>query len=231
MPARARSTVLLFDIDGTLIYTGGAGKRAFVVTLQEAFGIEDDLVDIPFSGKTDPLIVREIFRKHAIEPSAGHFELFLSRYVGCLERIIADPRGSLMPGVQAILEACFDEPSFLLGLLTGNIRRGAEIKLGHYRIFHYFAFGAFGDDHEDRNEIARIAHERSRQHAAREIHPQEVYVIGDTPRDVACGKAIGARTVAVATGKYTVEELRSHQPDLLFASLEDTASFLGRVRG
>jgi phosphoglycolate phosphatase-like HAD superfamily hydrolase len=221
--------VLLFDIDGTLIYTGGAGKRAFVETLREAFGIEDTLEDIPFSGKTDPLIIREIFAKHEIEPSAGHFDLFLSRYVGCLQRLIADPRGIVMPGIREILETCFESPRFLLGLLTGNIRRGAEIKLHHYRLYHYFSFGAFGDDHEDRTELARIAHERSRRQSSRDFRPEDLYVIGDTPRDIECGRAIGARTVAVATGKYSREELAQHQPDFGFADLADTKVFFDRV--
>lgn len=222
--------VLLFDIDGTLIYTGGAGKRAFVDTLRDAFGIDDTLEDIPFSGKTDPLIVREIFSKHRIEPSAAHFDRFLETYVGCLERIIADPRGSVFPGIREILETCFDDPGILLGLLTGNIQRGAQIKLTHYRIYHYFAFGAFGDDHEDRNEIARIAHERTNRRSGRVIEPQNIFVIGDTPRDIACGRAIGARTVAVATGKYSGDELREHKPDFLFENLGDAEHFLDSVK-
>jgi phosphoglycolate phosphatase-like HAD superfamily hydrolase len=221
----------LFDIDGTLIHSGGAGKRAFVVTLSEAFGIEDNLEDIPFSGKTDPLIIREIFAKHAIEPSAGHFDRFLTSYVGCLERIIADPRGTVMPGIRAVLDSCFSDPRVLLGLLTGNIRRGAAIKLNHYRLYHYFAFGAFGDDHEDRNEIARIAHERSRRHTGRDIESASIVVIGDTPRDIECGRAIGARTVAVATGKYSAGELREHRPDFLFEDLSDAARFVEQVVG
>jgi len=227
-PARSLK-VLLFDIDGTLIHSGGAGKRAFVDTLRVAFGIEDELTDIPFSGKTDPLIIREIFTKHRIEPTPGHFDLFLGKYVTCLEQIIADPKGLVFPGIREILDECFDDPRILLGLLTGNIHRGAQIKLAHYQLYHYFAFGAFGDDHEDRNEIARIAHERSRKKSGREIHPSDIYVIGDTPRDIACGCAIGARTVAVATGRYTVEELREHNPDLLFENLRDTGRFLGHV--
>lgn len=221
--------VLLFDIDGTLIYTGGAGKRAFVETLRDAFDIHDDMADIPFSGKTDPLIIREIFAKHGIEPTAGHFDLFLGRYVNCLGQIIADPKGRVFPGVRNILDECFGDPRFLLGLLTGNIQRGAQIKLTHYQLYHYFSFGAFGDDHEDRNEIARMAHERSRKKSGREIHPRDTYVIGDTPRDIACGRSIGARTVALATGKYSVEELREHRPDLLFENLADTEEFLRQV--
>src|ERR1051326_2271300 len=136
MPQTKSLRVLLFDIDGTLIYSGGAGKRAFVDALRDAFDIEDSLEDIPFSGKTDPLIVREIFTKHRIEPSAAHFDRFLSIYVGCLEKIIADPRGTVFPGVREILDTCFDNPWLLLGLLTGNIQRGAQIKLGHYQLNH-----------------------------------------------------------------------------------------------
>jgi phosphoglycolate phosphatase-like HAD superfamily hydrolase len=222
---------LLFDIDGTLIHSGGAGKRAFVVTLHEAFGIQDELQDIPFSGKTDPLIIREIFAKHEIEPSAGHFDLFLSRYVGCLERLIADPRGTVMPGIREVLEACYSNPGVLLGLLTGNIQRGAAIKLTHYRLYHYFAFGAFGDDAEDRNEIARIAHARSQQQSGRDIARSSIFVIGDTPRDIECGRAINARTVAVATGKYSVEELRECRPDFVFEDLSDAARFVEQVLG
>ena len=225
----AAPKVLLFDIDGTLLHSGGAGKRAFVLTLREAFEIDDPLEDIPFSGKTDPLIIREIFAKHGIEPSAGHFDLFLGRYVDVLQRIVADPRGRVMPGVQEVLDSCFEDTRFLLGLLTGNIQRGAQIKLGHYRLNHYFAFGAFGDDHEDRNEIARIAHERSRRQSGRDVTADSIFVIGDTPRDIECGKTIGARTVAVATGKYSLDELRVHRPDVLLESLGDTAEFLRHV--
>lgn len=221
--------LLLFDIDGTLIYSGGAGKRAFVEALREGCGIEDDMRDIPFSGKTDPLIIREIFTKHRIEPSAGHFAVFLERYLVWLERLIADPRGRVFPGMREILERCYDDPSVTLGLLTGNIQRGAQIKLAHYQLYHYFSFGAFGDDHEDRNELARIAHERGNQRRGQRFAPEQVFVIGDTPRDIACARAIGARSVAVATGTYTVDALRECAPDHLFESFAETGPFFDRV--
>jgi phosphoglycolate phosphatase-like HAD superfamily hydrolase len=205
---------VLFDIDGTLVRTGGAGVQAFAKTFESEFGHANGTELVKFGGRTDTSLVRELFSLRQIDPSPENFQRFFSTYVVWLEKLMADCVGGVCEGVPEFyraLEARPDPP--LIGLLTGNIRRGAEIKLGRFQWWEKFPFGAFGDDHEERPKIAAIAQRRGGERLGRELHGSEILVVGDTPLDIDCARAIGAKVVAVATGSFPVSELAAHGPD------------------
>ena len=216
-----RKRLLLFDIDGTLIHSGGAGVEALKRALKERFGIEDDLHDIEFAGMTDSGIVVSILNKHTISPSTENIAAFLDSYVHFLPHELPRRKGTLLPGVLELLEKLKTRKHVVLGLLTGNVSRGAKLKLSHYGVWHYFEFGAFADDHHDRNELGAFARARAKEKHGREFSSDEIDVIGDTPRDIACGRALGARTIAVATGSWSREKLAEHGPDILIDDLSD----------
>lgn len=215
--------LVLFDIDGTLIHTNRAGVTAFERTFASEFGIPGGTAGIRFAGRTDTGIVRDMFVKHGIEARPENFRRFFEAYLFWLDHILAgSTRGGLFPGVLDFIRdsAALDRPP-VVGLLTGNIRLGAEIKLRHFQVWDLFTLGAFGDEDEDRNRLAAIARERGSRHAGRSLAGEEILVIGDTPHDIACGRAIGARVLAVSTGGATAADLRSHQPDWLVTSLRE----------
>ena len=212
--------LVLFDIDGTLIRTGGAGEKAFARVCATQFGVPDGTVGLSFAGRTDRSIVREFFSQHDIEANEANFTRFFESYVFILDELMRASRGEVLAGVWTVLRALREiRPSPVIGLLTGNIRLGAEIKLRHHGLWDEFATGGFADDHEDRNCIAAVAHARGERMAGRSLTGREVVVIGDTPLDISCARAIGARVLAVATGNYSVNQLRSHEPDWLAADL------------
>jgi phosphoglycolate phosphatase-like HAD superfamily hydrolase len=214
--------LVLFDIDGTLIQSGGAGEKAFARVCQLEFGIENGTANLQFAGRTDPSIVRDFFSQFSIPTTTENFRRFFDAYVFMLDDLLRRLEGRVLPGVNCLLHTLRAAPQPpVIGLLTGNIRLGAQIKLGHYQLWEQFQIGGFGDDHEDRNQIAAIAHQRGSRLLQSQLKGQEVLVIGDTPRDVECAQAIGARTLAVATGKFTVNELRTHRPDWVVATLEE----------
>lgn len=218
--------LLLWDIDGTLILSGGAGLRALQRALREAFGIEGSLDDIEFGGRTDTWIMREVFRKFSLPATAENFSRFFDRYIDALPAELANPQARVLPGVREILRAAATHGGFAQGLLTGNMRRGAELKLTHHGLWDHFAFGAFADDSEHRNELGPHAVRRALERHGINFAADDVWVIGDTPHDIACGKAIGARTLAVATGSATLEQLRAQAPTAAIADLTDTAAVL-----
>ncbi len=162
----------------------------------------------------DPSIVRDFFAHHEIEPNPENFRRFFDRYVFHLEHLLGQLDGRVLPGVHAWLSALAAwTPPPMLGLLTGNIGLGARIKLGHYGLWERFETGAFGDDHEDRNQLAHIARARARARLGDELGGDQILVIGDTPRDLECARAIGAKSLTVATGTYSLDELRALDPD------------------
>jgi phosphoglycolate phosphatase len=213
--------LLLFDIDGTLIHSGGAGVHALKLALGERFGIKDDLRDIEIAGMTDSGIVVSILKKHRIPATSENISAFLDSYVHFLSLELPRRRGKLLPGVFQLLEKLKSRKHLVLALLTGNVSRGARLKLEHYGVWHFFEFGAFADDHQDRNELGSFARARAKEKHGREFAATEIDVIGDTPRDIACGKALGARTIAVATGSWSREELAGHRPDVLVEDLSN----------
>ena len=225
MTARQKR-LLLFDIDGTLIHSAGAGIQALKVALKERFAIEDDLSNIEIAGMTDSGIVMSILKKHKIPGTNENVTAFLDSYVHFLSFELPRRRGKLLPGVLQLLEKLKTRKHLVLALLTGNVSRGARLKLEHYGVWHFFEFGAFADDHHDRNQLGSFARARAREKHGREFSVEEIDVIGDTPRDIACGKAIGARTIAVATGTWTREQLAGHHPDFLIDDLSDTNSVI-----
>lgn len=212
--------LVLFDIDGTLIATGGAGVRAFAAVARSVFRQPDGIARLSFAGRTDLSIIREFFSGCGIEPTPENFSRFLDDYVFWLEHLLQQRPGRVLPGVTPLITALRSLPDPpILGLLTGNIRLGAEIKLRHFRLWHHFEIGAFSDDHEDRNHLAAIARERGQAFLDTPLKDEEVLVIGDTPLDIACAKAINARCLAVATGGATAEDLKSHRPTWTVPSL------------
>lgn len=218
--------MVLFDVDGTLIHTGGAGVKAFARTLGSEFGQPKGTDGIKFGGRTDPSLVREAFGKCGIPPTPENFGRFFSAYVFWLDHLLAsNPSGGACAGVWRLLDElrALPQPP-ALGLLTGNIRLGAEIKLRRYGLWEVFQTGAFGDDDEDRNRIALIARSRGSRLLGAELNGDQIVVVGDTPRDIECGRAIGAKVLAVATGGASAEYLRAHRPDRVVEDLEQVTA-------
>lgn len=205
---------VFFDIDGTLVHTGRAGVKAFRKVFSTEFDAHNGTEQMQFGGRTDISLVREFFRINDIDPSPGNFKRFFDRYTFWLDHIIKDSAGAPCRGVLSFIADLNALPSPpMLGLLTGNIRLGAEIKLRHFHMWNMFVTGGFADDSEDRNEIAAAAYKRGKRMLGGKLKPEEVLVVGDTPRDVECGRAIGARVLAVATGGASLKELQKQAPD------------------
>ncbi len=228
MRTEARRLVL-FDIDGTLITSGGAGEGALIDAMKSLFGVEEDFRDITLAGATDALIARALLEKHAIEASEENCVRLLDRYLEHLTERMPRHEGFLLPGILELLESLRLRNDVALGLLTGNLSRGAEIKLTHFGVWHFFPFGAFADDHHDRNELGKFARRRALTFHGYDFPASHVFVLGDTPKDIACGRAIDARTVAIATGQYSYADLERHAPDFLFADLSDTQAVLNAL--
>lgn len=198
--------------------------------LQEQFGISDDLRGVEIAGKTDTGIVHQILRKQNIAVTDETTAAFLDLYVEFLARELPQRNGTILPGVQELLLRLRARPQNVLALLTGNMERGAKLKLSHYGIWDFFEFGAFADDHHDRNELGPFAQRRAQEKHAIDFAAADIDVIGDTPHDIACGKAIGARTIAVTTGNFTREQLATHQPDRIlddFSEIDAVIAELG----
>jgi phosphoglycolate phosphatase-like HAD superfamily hydrolase len=217
--------VCLFDIDGTLLASGGAGKAALELAFIEIFNVPLR-VQIPYSGRTDRAIARDLLRSHEIDDSLDNWQRLLAGYLARLPDSLNRHNGRVLPGILAVLEALQQRADVAIGLLTGNVRAGARVKLGHYGLYERFAFGGFGDLHFDRDDVAREALAAVRAHLGERAAPERVWVIGDTPLDVRCARAIGAKVVVVATGIHTCEQLRAAGPDLTLADLADPTPFL-----
>jgi phosphoglycolate phosphatase len=206
--------LVLFDIDGTLVRTGGAGVKAFARTFATAFNVADGFERLKFAGRTDTSLVREFLGFHQIPPTPENLQRFFERYVFWLDHLLRESETEVCPGVWEFIRELQALPQApLLGLLTGNIRLGAEIKLRHFNLWNVFQTGAFGDDHEDRDQIAAVAQQRASRILETELRGDEVLVIGDTPHDIQCARAIGAKALGVATGGAKLEDLKRHQPD------------------
>ena len=219
--------VCLFDIDGTLISSGGAGKAALEAALAASFDLDGPVHRVEYSGRTDRAIVRDLLRLHGIPESDANWWRLRDAYLEHLPASLAGSQGRVLPGIAALLESLCGRDNVAVGLLTGNVRAGARAKLGHFRLDHHFAFGGFGDDHFDRDDVAHEALAAARGHLNGAIDPERVWVIGDTPLDVRCARSIGARVAAVATGWHPLDELAAARPDLLLADLADPAPLLG----
>jgi phosphoglycolate phosphatase-like HAD superfamily hydrolase len=224
---------VLFDIDGTLVSTGGAGRLAFADAFAAEFGVAELSGTVPFAGRSDRAIALELMRVHGIEPSDANWRRFRTAYLEALPAALKQRNGHVLPGVTALLDSLAGIKRSLVGLLTGNVREGAARKLDFYGLGGRFAFGGFGDDTGERCEIAATALAEARRHAAgRNGHSTElagVMVIGDTEHDITCARSIGAVAVAVPTGGATREVLAAAKPDLLLDDLSDAAPLLAMI--
>lgn len=207
---------LFFDIDGTLLSSGGAGQAAMEAAFLEVFGANDPIEGISFAGRTDRAITSDICAYYGIAWDDAARETFLETYLRHLPHTLATRDGRVLPGVLELLAALEARDDVVLGLLTGNFRRGAEAKLRHFDLFDRFQFGGFGDLHHDRDDVARAAYAEAFQHHGDHIPGDRLWVLGDTPADVKCGRAIGANVIAVATGGYDRAAIAASDPDHLF---------------
>lgn len=222
-------TVCLFDIDGTLISSLGAGKAALEAALLEEFGIGQLRGTVVYSGRTDTAISSDLLRLHGIDPTPAHRRQLQDAYLRHLPSTLATKQGRVLPGISELLADLRRRERMHLGLLTGNVKRGAAIKLGHYGIDHHFAFGGFGDDLHERDEVAAAALDAAESHLGQRPVADRIWVIGDTPLDVQCARAIGAKVLAVATGMHPYEELADCRPDLLMRDLSDATAFVAQL--
>ena len=224
--------LLLFDIDGTLV-RGGPAKGAFHAALVETFGTAGDIEVHDFAGKTDPQIARELLRGHGVDDAdidAG-FPRLWDRYLHHLgDRLPAHPM-NVLPGVASLLEALSGRAGVALGLLTGNIVRGAELKLRSVGLFDHFRTGSYGSDSEIRNDLAPIALRRARETWQVDFDPGDAWVVGDTPADIHCGRAGGTHTLGVATGRYGTDALAAAGADVVLHDLADTGRAVALLLG
>ncbi len=225
-----RMHVCLFDIDGTLIHTRGAGMAALREGLRLAFGIAEPTDQVAVHGRTDRGITRDLFRHHGIDDRVEHWEQFREAYLRVLPETLAARPGTVLPGIVSLLETLAARDDLDIGLLTGNTREGARIKLAHYGLDRYFNFGGYGDDHLERDDVAREALAAVKARFEGAVDLSRLWVIGDTPTDVSCGRAIGARVIAVATGNHTPAELAAAGPDSLVDDFSDPARVLALWR-
>jgi len=218
-----RMLACLFDIDGTLLSSGGAGKHAMYAAIASEFGVAQLDDGIPFAGRTDRAIGRDLLLRHGLEDTPANWRRFVRAYLDHLPRSLVGRPGRVLPGVGSLLERLRKRGDVAIGLLTGNLRDGAAGKLGHYGIDHYFAFGGFGDHHLDRNDVAREALTEVTRHLPAPVDLDRIWVIGDTPLDVRCARAIGVRILAVCTGLHVRSDLEVESPDILLEDLSDAS--------
>ncbi|MGB6223068.1 HAD family hydrolase [Haloferula sp.] len=214
----------LFDIDGTLVDTGGAGMKALKEATRVHFGAEGPELDL--AGSTDLGLVAGMLAHFGQPEQVEGIESFFAVYLERLEWNLSNGgfEGRVLPGVTELLDRLAGNDEVTVGLLTGNIAAGAATKMRHYGLHHHFGFGAYGCDFADRNKLGPVALERAADFAGRNFSPEETLVIGDTPKDIACAHAMGARCLAVATGGFSEQELRDFGADEVLADLE---GFLG----
>lgn len=234
MAASARpgqSTLVLFDIDGTLLLSGGAGKRALNQAFEEVFAVAAGFDGIPVAGRTDRLIFEDALARAGLSATPARRDRFYRRYFDLLEREIVNPgpRKGLMPGVRALLDQLDGISGVTSGLLTGNFARAARIKLEHFGLWHFFLCGAYGDDAPERDALVPVAVDRARRHGVAIASATHVVVVGDTPLDIQCARAAGARCVAVATGSYDEASLAAHGADCVLSDLRDAQGFIDRL--
>lgn len=221
--------LILWDIDGTLVDAGGAGVRALLGAMKACFNIEVSADGIEMAGRTDLDIIDEMFGVYRAGSDAGDLQRCLEYYHGILETEMANGDTCVFPGVESVLHEIRGREEIEQAILTGNTRVAARVKLDHFSIRHFFAFGAYGDESKDRNALAELALRRAREGTGGTMDPRNIFVIGDTVRDVACGKAIGAHTVAVATGFCSAGELAACEPTTVLEDLADPAAFFAVI--
>lgn len=215
-----RARVYLFDIDGTLLQTGGAGWRALMGAMKEQFGVHE-LTGIELRGRTDYAIVGDLLRIARVPAVPEHRQRLLKSYHARLSAELQKGAGAVLPGVWQVLDRLRSEPRAVLGVLTGNGLQGAEIKLRHFGLQERFSVGVYGDRHEHRTDLARDALGTLRKHLGADLEGGHICIVGDTPSDVECALAIEARAVAVATGGFAGEELVAAGAHLVLRNLTE----------
>jgi phosphoglycolate phosphatase len=226
--------LVLFDIDGTLLWSDGAGRSAITAALLDEMGATGPIEGFRFDGKTDPQIVHELMlaAEHPHAHSSSHIQAVCHRYVELLQRELAAGRRSpyVYPGVGELLDALEHRPDAVLGLLTGNLVDGARLKLASVGIdFDRFPVGAFGSDAAEREKLPAVAAARAAPLMGEAPRGDKIVIIGDTPADVTCGASVGARPIAVATGHYGVETLRAAGAYAVFEDFSDTDGVLAAI--
>ncbi len=226
--------LVLFDIDATLLLTGGAGQRAMTRAFEALFGAPDGFAGIPMAGRTDPAILAEGLRRigRRLDEDEDTVGRFRTEYCRLLREEMARPADgkALMPGVRPLVDALVRRDDVFLSLLTGNFAEGARLKLDYFGLWDYFRYGAFGDDHLDRTALLPIARDRAEAAGAGPFPSDRIFVVGDTPLDVACALAWGARAIGVATGGYDTAALAASGAQHVFEHLGDTGAFLAVLR-
>jgi phosphoglycolate phosphatase len=225
--------LVLFDIDGTLLTARSAPRRAFTRAMLEVYGTTGPIATHRFDGKTDPQIARELLTLAGLEDAAIDASLdgLWRTYLRELEREFATPghETHVFAGVRPLLDRLHTSDDVVLGLLTGNIRAGAALKLRSADIDHDFVVGAFGSDHERRDQLPQLAVERARAAFGVSFSRRDIVIIGDTPSDVTCGQAIGVRALAVATGSYGADDLEQAGAEAVFGDLSETDRVLDAI--
>ena len=222
-----RASLLLWDIDGTLVHMDRAGERALLLAIRDLYQRDlGEKLPVALQGRTDTSIALDLLQYLNVPSTPEEAKRFVDGYVARLPQTMPAGKARLLPGIREALEAIHAHPEIHQGLLTGNIKEGARLKLSHLGIWNYFEFGAFADDSHIRDELGPFALSRAQEKLKLKFAPESVYIIGDTPHDIACGKAIGAKTIAVATGNFTVAELAAFEPTHTFADLSDTQALL-----
>lgn len=218
--------LVLFDVDGTILSSGRRGLDSFSEALRRTYGTEGDMASFRFEGKLDPVIVVELMREAGIPEDVvlSRRPAALSLYLDLLEEALSHDPPTLKPGVADLVERVSSSPLAVTALLTGNVRRGARIKLTAAGLWDRFRFGVFGDEAARRVELGPIALARAFEATGRAYAPEETVIVGDARADVECARALGARVVAVATGRTSAEELRAAGADTVFTSFADVTS-------
>ncbi|NOK62877.1 MAG: HAD family hydrolase [Chloroflexi bacterium AL-W] len=226
--------LILWDIDGTLLYGGGASGEIMRSAMEQTYGAPFHQERISYAGKTDQQIILDTFPHQSDTELLGQLDHFTTIYVEEFHKRTPDflSRGQILEGVSAALEQLSTQP-VIQSVLTGNIRAIAHLKLELMALTQYFDLrvGAYGSDHPQRAQLVPMALARAEQHYGRQFVQHNAIIVGDTPNDIACGQASGVRTVAVASGPFSVEQLRSHNPDAVLSSLADTDAVLKAMLG
>jgi len=216
--------LILFDIDGTLINSGGAGSESMQIAFQKVWGIQNGFKDIFMMGKTDPAILEEALKKHNLTWDESRINTFKKYYFTTLKKEIKKDRPGkrVCPGIIPLLQYLYTSKENFLSLLTGNYKKSAFIKLNYFNLGHFFKNGVFSDDTEKRNEMVPIIKRKIKKKRKIIFKNKDIFVVGDTPSDINCARINGVQSLAVATGVHTFEELKSHKPDYLFTDLSET---------
>lgn len=231
MKTHSHLRLVLFDIDGTLISTNGIARQCFADAIDSTFQFNSSARTHDFRGKTDQLIYHEIMTQsqlpeHIVE---GKKEAVFEKFYELLKAQLSEENVTVHEGVRELLDELAQDGNVTLGLLTGNMLRGARIKLAPPKLNEYFAFGAFGSDAQYRYELPTIAVERAYKRNGYQYRDKEIVVVGDTEHDIECGRHLNVRTIAVATGGTSIDDLSGHNPDFLFSNMTNTDALLDAI--